>query len=148
MAVLIAKTWLYGDPVKGYPSFGRSDFVLGRHSIDRAGDVGRIHRAHVQQGQTTATVFHRQYVPSRHGQRWQVARVTARQSVAMASLACLRWQWIGAAFVALTWCGMAVVPANLLARISSAGISYGLNGKYTFRGPQEGGGRRIEVGSK
>jgi len=63
-------------------------------------------------------------------------RVLVRQSVGygIVGLLALAVDW--SCFVALTWCGMAVVPANLLARISGAGISYGLNGKYTFRGPQ------------
>lgn len=36
-------------------------------------------------------------------------------------------------FVLLTWIGVATVPANLLARVSGAGIAYVLNGAVTFR---------------
>lgn len=36
-------------------------------------------------------------------------------------------------FVTLTWFGIATVPANLLARLSGAGIAYLLNGMFTFR---------------
>lgn len=43
-------------------------------------------------------------------------------------------------FVALTWCGIATVPANLIARVSGAGIAYLLNGMFTFR---DGEGSRL-----
>ncbi|MBB5016396.1 GtrA family protein [Rehaibacterium terrae] len=37
-----------------------------------------------------------------------------------------------ALFVILTAAGMAVVPANLLARVSAACLGFWLNGRYTF----------------
>lgn len=43
-------------------------------------------------------------------------------------------------FVALTWGGIATVPANLLARTSGAGVAYLLNGAFTFR---DDAGRRL-----
>lgn len=36
-------------------------------------------------------------------------------------------------FVAITWLGFATAPANVLARVSGAGIAYLLNGTFTFR---------------
>ena len=39
-------------------------------------------------------------------------------------------------FVLLTWSGMDALPANLLGRVSGAGIAYVLNGMFTFRSQQ------------
>lgn len=50
-----------------------------------------------------------------------------------------------ALFVALTAAGMAVIPANLLARVSAACLGFWLNGRYTFaeNGQPRLGGHRF-----
>jgi putative flippase GtrA len=50
-----------------------------------------------------------------------------------------------AVFVALSALGMAVVPANLLARVAGASLGFWLNGRLTFaiEGQARLGGRRL-----
>jgi putative flippase GtrA len=60
-------------------------------------------------------------------------RVLLRQGVSYGLVGGLALLVDWGCFVALTWAGAAVVPANLLARVSGAGIAYVLNGAFTFR---------------
>ena len=41
-----------------------------------------------------------------------------------------------ATFVALTWLGIPILPANVLARLAGAMLAYVLNGVFTFRDAQ------------
>lgn len=63
-------------------------------------------------------------------------RVLFRQAVGYGLVGGLALLVDWGCFVALTWSGAAIVPANLLARVSGAGIAYGLNGAVTFRDHQ------------
>lgn len=60
-------------------------------------------------------------------------RVLAKQGVSYGVVGVLALLVDWSCFVALTWCGVATVLANLLARVSGAGIAYMLNGMFTFR---------------
>lgn len=65
-------------------------------------------------------------------------RQTSRQLVAYAVIGgiqlCADW----GAFVALTWAGMGVVPANLCARVCGAVLGFWLNGRFTFAASSRG----------
>ena len=51
-------------------------------------------------------------------------RVLAKQGVSYGIVGVLALLVDWSCFVALTWCGVATVLANLLARVSGAGIAY------------------------
>lgn len=63
-------------------------------------------------------------------------RVLAKQGVSYGVVGVLALVVDWSCFVLLTWCGIATAPANLLARLSGAGIAYMLNGMFTFRDQQ------------
>ena len=63
-------------------------------------------------------------------------RVLLRQGMAygLAGGLALLLDW--ATFVALTWWGLPILPANVLARLAGAMLAYVLNGVFTFRDAQ------------
>lgn len=63
-------------------------------------------------------------------------RILGRQLVSYGAVGVLALLVDWACLVALTWCGFAIAPANLAARVSGAGIAYLLNGMLTFRDRQ------------
>ena len=63
-------------------------------------------------------------------------RLLARQGLSYGAVGLLALAVDWGCFVLLTWCGMVTIPANFLARLSGAGITYTLNGVVTFRGDQ------------
>ena len=69
MAVLIAKTWLYGDPVKGYPSLMCVILFLGGIQLTALGMLGEYIGRMFNEVKRRPLYFTKQYVPSRHGQR-------------------------------------------------------------------------------
>ena len=69
MAVLIAKTWLYGDPVKGYPSLMCVILFLGGIQLTALGMLGEYIGRMFNEVKRRPLYVTKQYVPSRHGQR-------------------------------------------------------------------------------
>ncbi|HQQ58469.1 MULTISPECIES: glycosyltransferase family 2 protein [Thermomonas] len=69
MAVLIAKTLLYGDPVKGYPSLMCVILFLGGIQLAALGMLGEYIGRMFNEVKGRPLYFTKQYVPSRHARR-------------------------------------------------------------------------------
>ena len=69
MVVLIAKTLLYGDPVKGYPSLMCVILFLGGIQLAALGMLGEYIGRMFNEVKGRPLYFTKQYVPSRHARR-------------------------------------------------------------------------------
>ena len=69
MAVLIAKTLLYGEPVKGYPSLMCVILFLGGIQLAALGMLGEYIGRMFNEVKGRPLYFTKQYVPSRHARR-------------------------------------------------------------------------------
>jgi glycosyltransferase involved in cell wall biosynthesis len=69
MAVLIAKTMLYGEPVKGYPSLMCVILFLGGIQLTALGMLGEYIGRMFNEVKGRPLYFTKQYLPSRHARR-------------------------------------------------------------------------------
>ncbi len=69
MAILITKTMLYGEPVKGYPSLMCAILFLGGIQLTALGMLGEYIGRMFNEIKGRPLYFSKQYLPSRHGRR-------------------------------------------------------------------------------
>jgi glycosyltransferase involved in cell wall biosynthesis len=69
MAILIAKTMLYGEPVKGYPSLMCVILFLGGIQLTALGMLGEYIGRMFNEVKGRPLYFTKQYLPSRHARR-------------------------------------------------------------------------------
>jgi hypothetical protein len=64
---LVAKTLLFGDPVKGYPSLMSVILFLGGIQLIALGSLGEYIGRMFNETKGRPLYFTKQYIPSRHG---------------------------------------------------------------------------------